>query len=135
LKETIDLTVVGFAQVSGKRLFLIPNILSKSGAKLTADSVRKFDVEIDYDYIDTDTVQIKLPVGYDVESLPKPVNVQTKFGSYASNFAFEQDIVIYTRSIQKNKGRFPPEDFKAYADFMQTVHKSDRVKMVMKKKE
>jgi hypothetical protein len=135
LNETIDLTVVGFAQVSGKRLFVIPNILSKSGTKLSVDSIRKFDIEIDFDYFDTDTVQIKLPFGYEVESMPKAVSVQTKFGSYTNNFEFENDILIYTRSISKNRGRYPPDDFKDYAGFIQTIHKSDRVKIVLKKKE
>ncbi len=135
LTENIDLSVIGFAQVSGKRLFLIPNVLSKSGVKLTVDSVRKFDIELDYDYFDTDTVHIKVPQGYEVENLPKSQKIQSKFGEYTSSFAFENDMVVYTRSLSQNHGRYPAADYAELAAFYQNVHKSDRVKVVLKKKE
>jgi transglutaminase-like putative cysteine protease len=135
LIETIDLSVTGFAQVSGKRLFLVPNVLSKSGVKLMVDSVRKFDIELDYDYLDSDLVHLKVPVGYEVENLPKPQTIKSKFGDYTSSFAFENDMVIYTRSISQNQGRYPASDYAEFAAFIQNVYKSDRVKLVLKKKE
>jgi len=135
LKETIDLTVIGYAQVSGKRLFLMPNVLTRSGVKLVVDSTRSFDVELDYDYLDTDTVTIRIPSGYEIESMPKSVNLQTKFGVYSNEYAFDNDMVTYIRTVQQNHGRFPPSDYKELANFYQTIHKSDRVKMVLRKKE
>ncbi len=135
LTETIDLSVTGFAQVSGKRLFLVPNVLSKSGVKLTVDSIRRFDIELDYDYYDSDTVHIKVPVGYEVENLPKPQTIRSKFGDYTSSFVFENDMVIYTRSLTQNHGRYPATDYPEFVAFKQNVHKSDRVKVVLKKKE
>jgi transglutaminase-like putative cysteine protease len=135
LTETIDLSVTGFAQVSGKRLFLVPNILSKSGIKFNTDSIRNFDIELAYDYFDTDTVHIKVASGYEVESIPKPQSVKTRFGEYNSSFSFENDMVIYTRSISQNHGRYPASEFADLAAFYQTIHKSDRVKVVLKKKE
>ena len=135
LTETIDLSVTGFAQVSGKRLFLVPNILSKSGIKFNTDSIRNFDIELAYDYFDTDTVHIKVASGYEVESIPKPQSVKTRFGEYNSSFSFENDLVIYTRSISQNHGRYPASEFADLAAFYQTIHKSDRVKVVLKKKE
>lgn len=135
LSETLDLTVSGYAQASGKRLFVVPNVLTRSGVKLAADSARYFDIELDYDYLDTDTVNLRIPEGYEIESMPKPVNVQSKFGAYASAFSFENNMISYTRMVQQNQGRYPPADYKELADFYQAIHKSDRVKIVLKKKE
>ncbi|MCU0388875.1 MAG: DUF3857 and transglutaminase domain-containing protein [Chitinophagaceae bacterium] len=56
LEENMDLKVTAYAQISGKRIFIVPNILTKSGMKLIVDSTRRFDIELDYDYFDTDTV-------------------------------------------------------------------------------
>lgn len=135
LSETVDLTVTGYAQASGKRLFVVPNILTRSGTRLAADSTRDFDIELEYDYLDTDTVTIRLPEGYEVENMPKPVNLQTKFGAYSSAFSFENNMVTYTRLVQQNQGRYPPVDYRELSDFYQTIYKSDRVKIVLKKKE
>ena len=135
LTENVDLTVTAYAQVSGKRLFLLPNILTRSGVKLNVDSTRRFDIEIDYDYADTDTVHIKLPEGYEIESMPKPQEVKTQFGEYTSSFAFEDNMITYTRSIQQNHGRYPSADYKDLAAFYQAVHRADRVRVVLRKKE
>ena len=135
LNETIDLTVTGYAQVSGKRLFLMPNVLTRSGVKLVVDSTRRFDVELDFDYVDTDTVTIRVPSGYEIESMPKSVNLQTKFGGYINEYAFDNNLVTYVRTVQQNHGRFPSSDYAELAHFYQTIYKSDRVKMVLKKME
>jgi hypothetical protein len=135
LTETINLTSNGFAQVSGKRIFILPNILSKSGMRLSKDSVRKFDIEIDFDYIDYDTVYIALPAGYEVETLPKPVQIKSDFGEYAATWTYESDQLIFTRSMQQNKGRYPPDNYGDLVQFFQTIYKADRNNVVMKKKE
>ncbi len=135
LLETIDLTVTGYAQVSGKRLFLMPNVLTRSGVKLVVDSIRMFDVELDFDYLDSDTVTIRVPTGYEIESMPKPIKLETKFGAYSNEYAYENDMVTYIRTVQQKHGRFPPSDYAELANFYQTIHKSDRVKMVLRKKE
>jgi len=135
LSETIDLTVTGYAQASGKRLFVVPNVLTRSGVKLATDSARNFDIELDYDYLDTDTVTMRVPDGYEVENMPKPVTVQSKFGAYSNAFAFDNNMITYTRIVQQNQGRYPPADYKELSEFYQAIHKSDRVKIVLKKKE
>jgi transglutaminase-like putative cysteine protease len=135
LTETIDMSVTGFAQVSGKRLFLVPNVFSKSGIKLIVDSVRRFDIVLEYDYLVADSVHIKVPAGYEVESLPKPQSILSKFGEYTSSFFFENDMILYTRNMSQNQGRYPAKEFGDIAAFYQSIHKADRVKVVLKKKE
>jgi len=135
LMEHLDLLVTGYAQVSGKRVFISPNILTKSGIKLKDDSTRRFDIELDYDYFDTDTVHIKIPEGYEIESLPKPQQIKTKFGEYSSYCSFQNNILAYSRSIEQNSGRYPASDYREIASFLQAVHKADRARVVLKKKE
>jgi hypothetical protein len=42
IKETLLITASNYANVTGKRLFITPNILNKSNRKLTADESRKY---------------------------------------------------------------------------------------------
>ncbi len=135
LEETIDLDVNGYAQVSGKRLFIVPNILSKSGVKVNVDSIRKFKIELDYDYLDVDTVQIKIPEGYEVESLPKPSTITSRFGEYQNGFSFEENTLVFTRMRSQNSGTFEPAVFQEIADYYQAIYKADRARVVLRKKE
>jgi transglutaminase-like putative cysteine protease len=135
LKEQIDISVQAYAQVSGKRLMLVPNILSKSGVKFAKDTARKYDIELDYDYLDTDTFYVKIPEGYEVESLPKPASVKTVFGEYESQTAFKDNEIVFTRSVSQNSGRYPAAEFNKLVEFYESIYKYDRAKAVLRKKE
>ncbi len=135
LQEDIDISILGYAQVSGKRLMVVPNVLTKSGVKFAKDTARKFDVELDYDYLDSDTVYIKVPEGYEAETLPKPVSVQTQFGEYNSQVSFKDDEIVYIRSVSQNSGRYPAADFNKLVEFYEAIYKYDRAKAVLRKKE
>lgn len=107
LEEELEINVEGYAQITGKRLFLVPNLLTQSGRKYNADTARNFEVYLGYDYINTDTVIIDLPAGYEPENLPKPVEIKSKFGDYSSKTTVEQQKLIYVRSVSQNSGFLP----------------------------
>ena len=57
--EEIELTANNYASVSGKRIFITPNLLNKSNLKLLPDTARKFDIALDYEYTNVDSVDNK----------------------------------------------------------------------------
>ena len=79
--ETIDITASSYASVSGKRMFIVPNIFNKK-QKLNTDKPRTFDIVYQKPYIEIDSVDIKVPVGFLVEMMPKNVDIKNKFGIY-----------------------------------------------------
>ncbi|MCU0388876.1 MAG: hypothetical protein MUE71_09750 [Chitinophagaceae bacterium] len=44
-------------------------------------------------------------------------------------------MISYTRSVQQNNGRYPAAVYKDAAAFFQAIHKADRLRIVLKKKE
>lgn len=134
IKETLSVVAKNYAQVSGTRLFVVPNILTRSHEKLMPEDSRKFDVELSSEYRDVDTAEIKIPAGYQPEAMPQPVKIDTRFGHYSISAKVQGDKIIYYRSMEEFKGRFPPTAYNDLVKFYEQVYKSDRSKVVLVKK-
>jgi hypothetical protein len=133
--ETLEIEVLNYATITGKRLFIVPNIMTRHGRKLSADSTRKYDIEILTEYHDVDTVEIALPAGYNAESLPKDVTISTKFGKYACSVRLIGSSLFYYRSMEHFSGLFPARDYSELVGFYESVYKADRNKVVLVKNE
>ncbi|MBK6936794.1 MAG: DUF3857 and transglutaminase domain-containing protein [Chitinophagaceae bacterium] len=135
IEESLDIRVSNYATITGKRLFILPNIMSRHHRKLSADSARKYDIDFSYEYKDVDTVEISLPAGYTAESMPQDVTVNSKFGKYQSTVRLSGSQLFYFRSMEHNAGRFPASDYTELVKFYETIYKADRSKVVLVKKE
>lgn len=133
--ETLELDAPNYASVSGKRIFVEPNLFNKIGSKLTDDKPRKYDIRISDSFLDVDTAIIKVPSGYKVEAAPKDVSIESKFGKYSISFKFNDNSITVIRVHEEKQAIFPPAD---YADFMKyhnDMYKADRSRMVLVKME
>ncbi len=133
--ETLDISVTGYATLTGKRLFIVPNVLNRSQTRLTADEERKYDIRIEDGYTFTDTVEIELPAGFEVESVPQPIDMKTKFGTYKAIATVKDNKIIYFRQRQTLASRFPASDYAAMVSYFGEIYKADRNKIVLVRKE
>jgi hypothetical protein len=133
--ESLDLTASNYAQVSGRRIFIVPNILTRSPTRLKQDSERKLDVRLANEFRDIDTVVIKIPPGFQPESVPQDLKIESKFGKYISSTKVLPDKILYYRNQEQYSGRFPPSDYNELAKFFEQIYKADRAKIVLVKKE
>jgi hypothetical protein len=133
VEEKLDINVSNYATITGKRLFIQPNILTKSSTRITPDSTRKYDIVLNYAYTDIDTAEIVLPPGYTAESLPKPANIHSPFGSYISSVTLTDSKLVYYRKLEKNEGRFPAASYADLVKFYEAIYKADRTKVVLVK--
>lgn len=134
VEEQLDVTVQNFATISGKRIFLVPNLLNRSGTQITLDTLRKSDFVFDYAYRDRDEVEIEIPEGYEIEAGIKDISLENAFGKYSVTSKLEGNKIIYTRLIEQYSGRFPAKLQKDIIKFYQNIYKSDRGRMVLVKK-
>jgi hypothetical protein len=133
IEEKLSVTVDRYATVSGKRLFIVPNIMTRSHRKLKADEERKYDIELGIEYTDTDKIEIEIPAGYKPESTLQDAVIESKFGKYKSTVKLEQNKIIYTRNMEQYSGRFPRTDYAEMVKFYDAVYKADRNKLVFVK--
>jgi hypothetical protein len=86
------------------------------------------------EYTDIDSTEIKLPSGYQPESVPAPAMIDSKFGRYVSSIKVEGDKIVYYRSMEKYGGRYPAAEYNNLVKFREQVYKADRNKVVLVKK-
>jgi len=135
INEQLEIIANNYASVSGKRMFVMPNILSRNNFKLKTDEQRRYDIEYKFAFRDTDTISIKIPSGYTIESMPKDVMINNKFGDYEIHFKVDDDNINCTRLYKRTEGRFPPADYTELAKFYESMFKADRSRIVFVKKE
>ncbi len=135
IEEKLDILADHYATITGKRLFILPNIMTRHGRKLSTDAERKFDILLETAWRDVDTVEISLPAGYTAEAMPKDVSLQTPFGRYESAVRLQGDKLLYYRRMEQYSGRFPAGDYTELAKFYEAVYKSDRARVVLVKNE
>jgi hypothetical protein len=135
ISESLDITVSNYATVTGKRLFIVPNVMTRDHRKLGKDTARKYDFQLGMEYRDVDTVEIEIPKGYAVETKPQDVSVNTPFGKYACSVKLVDNKLYYYRNLEYNAGRHPATKYNEFAGFIETIYKSDRNRVVLVKNE
>jgi hypothetical protein len=90
-----------YAKSAGDLLLVQPRVVgTKSSKVLETKEPRKFPFEFEGPMRDTDTFDIALPTGYEVDELPPPTDADFSFGSYHSKTEANGHVLHYTRSIE-----------------------------------
>jgi len=135
IDETLDISVRNYATITGKRLFVVPNVMTRAYRKLSADEERKYDIQLGFDYIDLDTVEIQLPKGFETEAMPRDVIIDSKFGKYSAVVKLADDKLYYFRKLEHYSGRYLAKEYGELVNFYDAIYKEDRNKVVLVKKE
>jgi len=135
VNEKYEFVAQHYAQLTGKRIFLQPNVLNRLERRLTADTARQYWIDIIREFTEIDTVQIQVPEGYTLEAAIKPMQLTTIFGQYEVSAVLKGNEVLYCRKLQLNRGRFEAAQYNDLVKFYDQLYKSDHSKIVLVKKE
>ncbi len=131
--EKISLSVRNYATITGKRMFVTPNVLSKDGQKLKVTGQRLLPVSVNMPYRDVDTVKITLPEGYKLESGGGGIKISSLFGNYTSHSEIQDKTLVYYRDYQRFSGEFLPAQYPEMVKFLEEVYQADRARIVLVK--
>jgi hypothetical protein len=133
--EKVKFNADAYGVTTGNRMLFAPNALNRYTSIPDRYRNRKFPLEIQRGYYDTDNYEIKLPVDYKVEAIPDNVTYETKFGSYSFTITKKDDQTLqYQRDIKINDGLYPKEEYANYRKFIKKIVKYDGSKIVLVKK-
>jgi hypothetical protein len=135
IKEYLHVVSPNYASVSGKRLFVNPDLFDRSSTRLSPDSVRRYDFVYKEAFTDIDSVTLKIPTGYQPEAVPSDVAIDSRFGKYSSSVKVMPDKIVYYRRYEKSIGSFPPADYPDLVKFYERLYKSDHSRIVLVRKE
>jgi hypothetical protein len=130
--EQLKLAVSNYAQVSGRRIFVAPNISNRIHTKLPPGE-RKYSIRLRNSHAETDSVEITIPGGYAPEAIPNAINVESKFGRYQGIYKVEGNKIIYYRRFESFNGLFDKSLYPELVKFYDQVYKGDRNRVVLVK--
>ena len=94
--------VPGYAQRTGKRLFIQPAFFERGVGHLFPTSDRKHDIYFHYPWSEDDTVEIALPAGYELDNADSPDSFNAaNVCKYVVSLGLTQDrkIIVYKRAF------------------------------------
>ena len=129
------LRVPGYAERTGKRMFLQPAFFQKGIGQMFATSTRQNDVYFHFPWLEEDLVMMDLPEGYALENADQPSDLGFgELGHYKVNIGVTQDqrILQYKRELRFEGMMFPKSSYTALKSAFDTVHKSDNHALTFK---
>jgi hypothetical protein len=130
--------VPGYAQRTGKRLFLQPEFFQHGIEPLFSGSERKYPVYFNYPWSEEDRVIIDLPAGFSLDSADAPAAFGSPpIGDYRPTLGVTKDgrTLVYTRNFFFGGGDtivFPVESYSKLKAYFDVIHKSDNHTVTLK---
>ncbi|HEY6306181.1 MAG TPA: hypothetical protein VI488_06940 [Candidatus Angelobacter sp.] len=122
-----------YAQNAGNLLLVRPRVLgTKARGILETKEPRKFPIEFEGPVRDTDTFEITLPPGYEVDELPPPVDVDFGFASYHSKTEAKGNVIGYTRTFEVKELSVPVSKADELKKFYRIIAGDERNTAVLK---
>ena len=133
--ESFDFHTNSFVEVIGNSMFVNPFLFFSQKNNPFSQDKREFPVFIDYPKKQRTQITVKLPEGYVVESLPKPLKItmpdnQLKFTLHIVNTENSIQLVIIN---EVNFTTASPEEYQSLKDFYKKAIEIQNEKIVLKK--
>lgn len=128
-----SVTARNYAKTAGNLILLRPRFIgNKSSDLLETKEPRKYPVEFDGPSRDTDTFEIALPSGYEVDDLPPPVNADYSFASYHSKTEVNGGMLKYTRTFEVKELSVPVSKVEELRKLYRIIASDERSSAVLK---
>lgn len=138
LTYTFHIRVPGYAQRTGKRIFIQPAFFQRGVSPLFATAGRKHPIYFSFPWSEDDHVQIELPPGYALDNADAPAAFGSgKISEYKPALSVTSDgkMLIYKRAFFFGGGNavlFPLETYPAMKGYFDQLHKQDNHNIALK---
>jgi Domain of Unknown Function with PDB structure (DUF3857) len=120
--------VPGYAQRTGKRLFIQPAFFEKGLPALFSASNRKHQIYFHYPWMETDTVTINLPKGFVLDNADQPApfnaNDLAKY-EVSMGLTAKHEQLVFTRKWTFNALIFPQTSYGGLKKVFELLHEND----------
>jgi hypothetical protein len=132
--ENMEITAANFGKISNGKIIFVVNAYNQYTGSVKRIRNRKTPFEIQRGYYDTDEISISLPAGFTIESMPKNIELNTKFGEYKTEIVKkDNNKLVYKRSLFVKKGLFQNKEYDEYRLFMEQISRNDNAKIILTK--
>ncbi|MBC8030341.1 MAG: DUF3857 and transglutaminase domain-containing protein [Pyrinomonadaceae bacterium] len=130
--------VPGYAQRTGKRIFLQPGFFEHGHRPLFSGTERKHPVYFNYPWLEEDEVSIELPAGYTLDNADSPSPIKAgEIAAYNPSISASTDgkLLVYRRRFFFGAGGhilFPVESYTAIKTLFDAINKADNHTITLK---
>jgi hypothetical protein len=130
----VDFTAINYAQLMQNRLLVFkPAIVSRQESLSLTEPTRKNPVVLESRAF-SETVRVKLPVGFEVDELPDPLKLDASFGSYNTTYAVKDGELVFTRTLAQRAGTIPAAQYQTVRSFFERIRAAEQAPVVLARK-
>lgn len=132
--ENLSINAVNYGAISNNKLIFVINAFNPTSNSFKRIRNRVNPFEIPRGYFDTDEIEVTLPNGFVIESLPTNFELNTKFGEYKTEIIKKSNNnLVYKRSIFIKKELYKNTEYDECRLFMEQISRNDNAKIVLTK--
>ena len=133
-RERVKVSINNYATVSDQNYLFRLNVFNKISGVPKRYRKRLMPLKIDRGFTDVDKIKIKLPKGYKLETIPRELSIDNKFGTYELRTEkIDEQTLMFHRKYALKDGVYPKEDYKLYRSFRKKVAKYDNMRIELTK--
>jgi hypothetical protein len=130
----IDFSAPGYGQLMQERLLVFkPAIVSRRDSLYLTEAKRTQPVVLTSNAY-SETVRVKLPVGFAVDEMPNAVKLDTAFGSYATTYEVKDGELIFTRKLVQRATTIPVAQYNSVRSFFERIRAAEQAPVVLIRK-
>lgn len=130
LEARFTIAVPSFGSFTGKRLLVPGGLFQIRQKDAFKAQERKFPVYFPFAFEEDDNVNIKVPGGFTLESVPQPQTASIGYAGYQSVSQFAGGRLLTQRVLKVNGLFFPPEQYAEVRGFFSKVRAGDEQQAV-----
>lgn len=132
LTAVFDVELPGYASSAGKRLLVPAYLFQARQMDAFKHAERKFPVYFPYAFSESDRVNIKIPDGYSLETVPQEQAARLGYAVYQNLVQFDGKQLVTQRLLQVNGIFFRLELYPEVKDFFGKVRAGDEQQAVLR---
>jgi uncharacterized protein DUF3857/transglutaminase superfamily protein len=132
LTATFNVIIPSYASAAGKRLLVPAYLFQAKQFEAFRHADRKFPVYFPYAFGEEDRVNIKLPAGYTLESVPQQQSARLPYAGYDNLVQFDGKQIVTQRNLVLNGIFVPLNLYPEVKDFFGKVQAGDELQAVLK---
>lgn len=131
----MDVTIQNRLEEAGNLLLLTPSIFNQHTENPFKTAQRVYPVEFEYPLVMSENIQLTLPKGYTVETLPKGVKLRLSDNTarYTYNVQPKEQVLSIASNLVRTQTLFLPERYDELRSFYQHMVDKEQEKIILKK--
>ena len=120
-----------YASKTATRMFIPINPIRTSMRKLSGRT-RTNNIVFHSTLNETDTIKIRLPKDFYIETKLKPIEISSPYGNFKSEIIEENNTIIYIQNVELFDGNFPATEFEAIKKFYEQIENAQSSKITLR---